>query len=60
MPNAKILKVLSTLLLSGFSIEDLGLENVNVIGNFLEHHLGAQNGLLGFGKPENFRDGDTY
>lgn len=42
--------VLSTLLLAGFTLDDLGVENVGFIGDFLEQHLHAANGLVGFGK----------
>ncbi|KAL9122767.1 MAG: hypothetical protein Q9187_000684 [Circinaria calcarea] len=49
--------VLSTLLLAGFNPDDLGLENVGFIGDFLEQHLHAANGLLGFA-PDLLADAD--
>lgn len=52
--------VLSTLLLAGFSQDDLGRENVGVVGDFLEHHLHAAGGLLGFGKATSYHLIEKY
>lgn len=41
---------MSTLLQGGFSVESLGKENIDSITSYLESHLQAQSGLLGFGK----------
>ena len=44
------MQVLSTLILSGFTADELGPENVARIGDFLDGHLQAGHEVLGFGK----------
>ena len=41
--------VLSTLLLAGFTVEELGVESMRTMGDFLEQNLQTGNGLVGFG-----------
>ena len=44
------MQAISTLLRGGFSVDSLGLENIAHIASYLENHLEAQDGLLGFGE----------
>ncbi len=43
-------KVISTLLGNGFSADDLGLKSLDIVTDFLQRQLAAQNGIVGFGK----------
>ena len=43
--------ILSTLLLAGYTVEELGIEKMGIMGDFLEQSLEIGNGLVGFGTP---------
>jgi hypothetical protein len=47
---ANVHQVVSTLLEAGFSRENLGQDNLEVIAGKLQHVLDNEKGLVGFGK----------
>lgn len=43
-------QMLSTLLEAGFTVDELGRDNVAILGNYLRHNFTISNGTLGFSK----------
>lgn len=41
---------MSTLLESGFSADELGLESLEIVAGYLQRQLAVQKGVVGFGK----------